>query len=38
VHRRLPDMDWREGCPRLFAWYDRMQEIPAVGGSLPPAD
>ena len=38
VHRRLPDMDWREGCPRLFAWYDRMQEIPAVGGSLPLAD
>ena len=38
VHRRLPDMDWREGCPGLSAWYDRMQEIPAVGGSLPPGD
>ena len=36
VHRRLPDMDWRDGCPGLSAWYDRMLEIPAVGGSLPP--
>jgi glutathione S-transferase len=37
VHRRLPDMEWREGCPGLSAWYDRMLEIPAIRGSLPPA-
>jgi len=37
VHRRLPDMDWRDGCPGLSAWYDRMLEIPAIRGSLPPA-
>jgi glutathione S-transferase len=36
VHRRLPDMDWRDGCPGLSDWYDRMLEIPAVRGSLPP--
>jgi glutathione S-transferase len=34
VHRRLPDWQWRDGCPGLSAWYDRMLEIPAVGGSL----
>lgn len=38
VGRRVPDMHWREDCPGLSAWYDRMVEIPAVGGSLPPAD
>lgn len=38
VHRRLPDMEWRDGCPGLSAWYDRMLEIPAVRGSLPPTD
>jgi len=35
VHRRVPDWDWRDGCPGLSAWYDRMLEIPAVGGSVP---
>lgn len=35
VHRRLPDMHWRDTCPGLSAWYDRMKEIPAVGGSEP---
>jgi len=36
VHRRVPEMDWRDGCSGLSAWYDRMLEIPAVGGSVPP--
>lgn len=35
VHRRLPEMEWRDACPGLSAWYDRMLEIPAVGGSVP---
>lgn len=35
VHRRLPDWHWRDDCPGLSAWYDRMLEIPAVGGSVP---
>lgn len=35
VHRRLPDMHWREACPGLSAWYDRMKEVPAVGRSEP---
>lgn len=35
VHRRLPDWRWRDDCSGLSAWYDRMLEIPAVGGSLP---
>lgn len=35
VHRRLPDMHWRDACPGLSAWYDRMKEIPAVGQSEP---
>jgi glutathione S-transferase len=38
VHRRVPEMDWRDDCPGLSAWYDRMVEIPAVGGSLPPSE
>jgi len=36
VHRRVPEMDWRDGCSGLSAWYDRMLELPAVGGSVPP--
>lgn len=36
VSRRLPDWHWRDDCPGLSAWHDRMLEIPAVGGSLPP--
>jgi glutathione S-transferase len=38
VHRRLPDWQWRDDCSGLSAWYDRMVEIPAVGGSLPSTD
>lgn len=36
LHRRVPDMHWRDDCPGLSAWYDRMLGIPAVGGSVPP--
>jgi glutathione S-transferase len=38
VGRRVPDMHWRDECPGLSAWYDRMLGIPSVGGSLPPVE
>lgn len=32
---RLPDLDWREGRPRLAAWYATFAERPAMKATAP---
>lgn len=38
VERRLPEFDWQTGHPRLSDWHTRIEHLPTVSGSLPPAN
>ncbi len=33
---RFADDAWREGRPQLFAWFERMAELPALSRTAPP--
>jgi glutathione S-transferase len=35
---RYPDLNWREGRPRLDAWYEELCQRPAIRDTVPVAD
>ena len=32
---RFPDLGWRDGCPKLAAWYAEFAEMPAMKATVP---
>ncbi len=36
VDRRMPEIEWRQTCPKLAAWFDRFYQSDAMQKSLPP--
>ena len=32
---RLADLGWRDGCPKLAAWYAEFAEMPAMKATVP---
>lgn len=36
LEARNPDFRWREGHPKLTAWYDRLAARPSIAATVPP--
>jgi glutathione S-transferase len=37
IDRRLPDFAWRQGRPKLAAWFQRFNARPSMTATVPPA-